>query len=229
MSNRRPLNQDQISELTEALRSKLVETRRDIYMHPELSGQEERTAGVVAKRLQEMGAEVSTGVAGYGVIGLLHGGKEGGVVAIRCDMDAVKIQDVLTVPYKSQVPGVKHVCGHDVHSTIALGVAEVLASIRERQSGSVKFIFQPAEETATGARDMIDAGVLENPRPQAIFALHTFPMPAGQLGYVPGIALIGEDSFSCRLTMESDGTAGRRDVLESVMKRCNATLSSLNP
>ena len=194
--------QQQILQAAEALRPKLIEQRRDFHMHPELSNREERTARVVAERLRALGLEdVKTGVARHGVVALLKGGRPGPVVAVRADMDALPIQETLDVPYKSQNPGVKHACGHDVHTAVQLGVAEVLSQIRQQIPGTIKFIFQPAEEGAPtgeegGAKIMIREGVLENPRPQAIFGLHTRPeTPAGQIAYHSGPSMAGSDKF----------------------------------
>jgi amidohydrolase len=191
-----------IAAAAEALRGRLVETRRDFHMHPELSNREERTSRVVAERLRALGlTDVKTGVGRYGVTALLVGGKPGPVVAVRADMDALPIQEVNDVPYKSQTAGVKHACGHDVHTTVELGVAELLSKMKEEVRGTVKFIFQPAEEGAPpgeegGAKLMIKEGALENPRPQAIFGLHTEPnLQAGQIGYQSGPAMASSDTF----------------------------------
>lgn len=185
----------QLPQLAESLRNELSATRRDFHMHPELSGREQRTAGIVADRLRDYGLKVSTGVGGHGVIGLLEGKRDGPVVAWRADMDAVPGDEVLNAPYKSCVPGVVHICGHDAHTTIGLGIAQVLASMRDQVAGQVKFIFQPAEETVVGARAIIDAGGLEDPRPGAIFALHIAPLPVGRLGSVAGMVLPGMTNF----------------------------------
>jgi amidohydrolase len=176
-----------IAEAAAALEPKLVEIRRDLHMHPELSNQERRTSQLVAERLKALGLEVKTG---YGVVGLLKGGRAGPAVAVRADMDALPIQEVRDVPYKSKVSGVMHACGHDVHTTIGLGTAEVLAGLRDRLKGTVKFIFQPAEEdwpdgSPAGAARLGKEGVLENPRPAAIFGLHVFARPVGELSYEP--------------------------------------------
>jgi len=193
---------EQVAAAVEAMRSKLVETRRDFHMHPELSNREERTSRIVAERLRALGLdEVKTGVAKYGVVALLKGSKPGPVVAVRADMDALPIQEINDVPYKSQNPGVKHACGHDAHTTIELGVAEVLSRMRDRISGTVKFIFQPAEEGAPqgeegGASLMIKEGALENPRPQAIFGLHTGGFEVGQIGFHSGPAMASSDRFT---------------------------------
>lgn len=195
---------------------RLVEIRRDIHMHPELSNEEVRTSALVAKRLRELGLEVKTGIAKHGVVGLLKGSAEGPCVAVRADMDALPIKELRSVPYRSQTPGVMHACGHDVHVTCALGLAELLAKHREQVRGSVKFLFQPAEEAmpATfkgdwGAKLMVAEGVMENPRPVAVFGLHTTAqvqpkestdddvhyLKAGQVAYTPGIDNANSDRF----------------------------------
>jgi metal-dependent amidase/aminoacylase/carboxypeptidase family protein len=184
-----------IAWLTEGLRATLVDTRRDLAMYPELSSEEVRTASRVAERLGDLGLEVRVNVGGYGVVGLLRGAYAGPTVALRADMDALPIEDVLDTPYRSQIAGVKHACGHDAHTAIALGVAEVLTGLRDILKGSVKFIFQPAEEMLEGARGMIADGALAHPCPDAIFAWHVFPMPVGWVGYTPGRCFAGMDEF----------------------------------
>src|ERR1044071_7736715 len=190
----------QIAQAAQALRPQLAAQRRDFHMHPELSNREERTSKIVAEKLRALGLDdVRTGVARHGVVALLKGAKPGPVVAVRADMDALPIQETIDVPYKSQTPGVKHACGHDVHMTVELGVAEVLSKMREQISGTIKFIFQPAEEGAPpgeegGAALMIKEGALENPRPVAIFGLHTMPtIEAGQIAYHSGPAMASSD------------------------------------
>jgi amidohydrolase len=194
--------EQQIAQSAEALRAKLVEQRRDFHMHPELSNREERTSRIVAEKLRALGLdEVKTNVAKHGVVALLKGSKPGPVVAVRADMDALPIQETIDVPYKSQTPGVKHACGHDVHTTVELGVAEVLSKMRDQIAGTIKFIFQPAEEGAPqgeqgGASLMVKEGALENPRPQAIFGLHTAGIEVGQIGYHSGPAMASSDRFT---------------------------------
>ncbi len=186
----------------EAMKERLVETRRDFHRNPELSNKEERTGRVIAERLKALGFdEVKTGVAGHGVVGVIKGGKPGPVVAWRTDMDALPIDEsTFDVPYRSQNQGVKHACGHDAHMTVALGLAELLAKRKAEMPGTVKLIFQPAEEGVSdaelfGAALMIKEGALENPRPQAIFAFHVSPMvEAGKIGYAKGPLLASADS-----------------------------------
>jgi amidohydrolase len=198
-----PTSPDEIALAAAALRPKLIEWRRDFHMHPELSNREERTARVIAERLRSMGFDdVKTGVARHGIVALLKGAKPGPVVAVRADMDALPVTETLDVPYKSQNPGVKHACGHDVHMAVALGVAQILSSRRDLIHGTVKFIFQPAEEGAPegeegGADLMVRNGVLENPRPLAIFGLHTNPaIEVGGIGFHSGPAMASSDRFT---------------------------------
>lgn len=197
---------ERVARAAERLRDSLIAQRRDFYMYPELSNREERTARVIAEKLRGLGLDdIRTGVSRHGVVALLKGSRPGPVVALRADMDALPIEDSLDVPYRSRNPGVKHACGHDVHMTVALGVAEVLSRMRNELPGAVKLIFQPAEEGPpegedSGADRMIREGALENPRPAAIFAFHVDPtLEAGKVGYVAGPALASSDTFSIRI------------------------------
>jgi amidohydrolase len=178
--------------------------RRDIHQHPELSFQETRTAALVAQHLKSLGLEVQTGVGGNGVIGILRGGRPGPTVALRADMDALPVTELVDVPFKSTVRatyngqdvGVMHACGHDNHVAILMGTAEVLTAMKDRLPGTVKFLFQPAEETPPGgALPMIEAGALENPRVDAIFGLHVGPGPLGSVGYRAGPSSASGDNF----------------------------------
>src|SRR5687767_9122808 len=195
-----------VASEAQALRAKLVEMRRDFHMHPELSNREERTARVVAERLRKLGFEdVKTGVGRHGVVALLRGGKPGPVVAVRADMDALPIDETIDVPYKSRNAGVKHACGHDLHMSVQLGVAELLLKRRAELPGTVKFIFQPAEEGPPageegGAPLMVKEGVLANPKPEVIFGLHSDPSrDAGTVGYTSGGAMASADRFLARI------------------------------
>jgi amidohydrolase len=218
-----PTRDQQIAQAAEALRAKLIEQRRDFHMHPELSNREERTSKIVAERLRALGLdEVKTGVGKYGVVALLKGSKPGPVVAVRADMDALPIQETIDVPYKSLVPGVKHACGHDVHTTVELGVAEVLSKMRDQISGSIKFIFQPAEEGAPlgeegGAGLMIKEGVLENPRPSAIFGLHTGAFEVGQIAYHSGPAMASSDRFTITIRGKKSHGAQPQGGIDAVV------------
>lgn len=190
-----------VAAAAEALRPALTAQRRDFHQHPELSNREARTARVVAERLKALGLEVSTGIARHGVVALLKGGKPGPVVAYRADMDGLPITEQRDTPYKSKTPGVMHACGHDAHTAIGLGVAELLTGMRDQISGTVKFIFQPAEEGAPageegGAALMVKEGVLENPAPKAIFGLHvTNRHEVGTMALIPGPMLASVDTW----------------------------------
>ena len=197
------------------LRDDLIELRRDLHRHPEISGQEERTAKVLAARLEKLGLEVQTGVGGHGIVAVLRGGKPGGVVGFRADMDATlsmmpdPIQEIASV-----TPGVRHICGHDVHSAVGIGVAEALAPLKAELPGTVKFLFQPAEENAQGAKAMVAEGALEAPTPEAIFTVHTVPMPAGQIGAVEGVTLVGRDMARIAIGGQGDRKAASQAVAE---------------
>jgi metal-dependent amidase/aminoacylase/carboxypeptidase family protein len=197
-------------ERVEALRAELIDLRRDLHRHPETSGHEERTAGVVARRLQALGLEVRTGVGGHGVIGVLRGNANGPVVAYRADMDAVPSTAPDPVDFPSVVPGVRHICGHDLHVTIGLALAEALAAVRDRLPGTVVFLFQPAEENATGARAMIADGALEKPRPRTIFGVHSAPLPVGQLGTAERALMASRDQVRVTLSGAGDVAAAAK-------------------
>jgi len=198
--------EERVAAAAQQMHDSLVKQRRDFHMHPELSNREVRTSKVIAEKLKALGFDdIRTGVSNTGIVALLKGGKPGPVVAIRADMDALPIEETMDVPYKSQNKGVKHACGHDVHMTVALGTAELLSRMRNEIAGSVKFVFQPAEEGPpegedSGAVRMIREGALDNPRPKAIFALHTNPnLEAGTIGYAPAAVLASSDSVTVRV------------------------------
>ncbi|MBM4188372.1 MAG: amidohydrolase [Gemmatimonadetes bacterium] len=188
------------------LEAELIAFRRDLHRHPEVSGAEERTASKVAERLRALGIETRTGVGGHGVVGVLRGGRPGPVVAYRADMDAVYSSDPDPVEFRSMVPGVRHICGHDVHTTIGIALAAGLASHRRDLAGTVLFVFQPAEERATGALAMLAAGVFRDPPPVAIYGVHTAPFPVGQLATIAGDMMSGRDRY--RVAIHGEGDRG---------------------
>lgn len=175
----------------------LIGMRRDIHRHPELAGEERRTSALVAERLRAAGLTVTTGVGGHGVVAVVEGAGDGPTAAYRADMDAVGADEPPRFAFASQVPEAAHLCGHDLHTAIGVGVALVLARLRERLNGRVVFLFQPAEETGEGARAMIEDGVLERTAPQEIYALHCGPLPVGMLAAGPGQP--GQDHFKVKL------------------------------
>jgi amidohydrolase len=197
-----------IDRMTQEILPQVVAWRRDFHQHPELGMQETRTAKVVADHLRGLGLEVQTGVAGTGVVGILEGGQPGKVVALRADMDGLPVTEQVDVPFKStqkalwngQETGVMHACGHDNHIAILMGVATVLSRMRADLPGTVKFIFQPAEEGPGGAEPMVKAGVLENPKVDAVFGLHVFPYTSGTIVYRSGPLMASADEFTIRIT-----------------------------
>jgi amidohydrolase len=198
-----------LAAAADALEPRLVAWRRDFHQNPELGNREIRTAGIVAAHLRKLGIAVTEKVAHTGVVGVLEGGRPGPVVALRADMDALPVVEQVDVPFASKVRtewngqscGVMHACGHDAHTAILMGVAEVLAGMRDRIPGTVKFIFQPAEETPPigeegGAKMMVEQGCLENPGVDAIFGLHiTSIYPTGRVGYRSGPMMASADDF----------------------------------
>jgi amidohydrolase len=204
----------------EALQPKDIASRRDIHAQPEHSGQEINTARRVADHLRALGLEVKTGVAGTGVVGLLKGDSTCAVVALRADMDALPVEENTGLPFASRVKTlyqgdlvpVAHACGHDGHTAILMGVAELLAGMKSDIRGSVKFIFQPAEEglpqspggASWGARAMIEQGVLQQPQVDAIFGLHlAASLPVGSVGYRSGPLMAGADAV--RISVKGAG------------------------
>jgi amidohydrolase len=202
--------------------SNVIAWRRDFHQHPELSNREARTAAIVAKHLRALGAEVRTGIAHTGVVALLRAAKPGPTVALRADMDALPVTERTAVPFASKVTtqfrgetvGVMHACGHDAHTAMLMGVAEVLAQHRDQWRGQVLFVFQPAEEGAPegergGARLMIEEGAFHDTQPVAMFGLHVIAsLPTGVIGYRAGPMMAGSDSF--KLEVRGKQTHGSR-------------------
>ncbi|MBL7164457.1 MAG: amidohydrolase [Anaerolineales bacterium] len=175
--------------------------RRDFHRHPELGFQEIRTAGIVATELQALGLEISTGIAKTGVVAMIEGSRPGPVVLLRFDMDALPIEEETGAEYTSQTPGVMHACGHDGHTAIGLTVAKLLQAHQDELLGSVKLVFQPAEEGLGGAKLMVKEGVLENPRPDFSLALHLWnDKPFGWIAVSPGPMMAASETFSVRIT-----------------------------
>jgi amidohydrolase len=209
-----------IDAASKKVEASVIGCRRDIHQHPELGNRETRTSKIVADRLRELRIEVKTPVAHTGVIGILRGGRPGRVIALRADMDALPVTEQVDLPFKSTVRttfnghevGVMHACGHDAHVAILLGVAEVLAGIRQEIPGTVKFLFQPAEEGAPegeegGAKLMVKEGALDNPKVDAVFGLHvTSRFPVGEIAYKPGSMMAAVDSF--KITVHGKQTHG---------------------
>ncbi len=214
--------QARIDSKAKEIESKVVAWRRDIHEFPELSNQEKRTAALVAEHLRKLGIEVQTGVAVHGVVGILKGGKPGPVVALRADMDALPVVEDNDLAFRSKVKtqfnnmevGVMHACGHDTHVAMLMGVAEILAGMKADIPGTVKFIFQPAEEGTPegeegGAELMVKQGVLENPKPEVIFGTHVSAgLEAGKISYRSGPLMAAVDEL--KITVRGKQTHGAR-------------------
>jgi amidohydrolase len=201
-----------------AVEPKLIAWRRDIHQHPELGDQETRTAQLVAEHLRSLGMEVRTGVARTGVIGILKGGKPGRTVAVRADMDALPVKEPGGLPFASKAKqqyvekevDVMHACGHDAHTAMLMATAEVLAGLKAELPGTVMFIFQPAEEGPSlfepaadkswGARLMLEEGVFEKMKPDAVFGMHVMPGPSGEVSYRSGPTLASSDTLNIKIT-----------------------------
>jgi amidohydrolase len=200
---------DEIDRRAAEVEARVIAWRRDIHQHPELGNREFRTSALVADHLKRLGIEVRTGVGHTGVVGILRGGKPGPVVALRADMDALPVTEPAGLPFASTVRatyngqdvGVMHACGHDTHTAILMGVAEVLAGMKGSLPGTVLFIFQPAEEGAPdgetgGAKAMLADGAFDGPTPNAVFGLHVVPGPMGEITYHSGAAMASADKLS---------------------------------
>ena len=202
---------------------RLIDFRRDLHRHPELSGEEVRTAQRVADELRRLGLEVRTGVGGHGVVGLLRGAKPGPLIAYRADMDAVPSSAHDPVAFASLTAGVRHICGHDIHTTVAVALAAALREVRDSLAGSVLFVFQPAEERATGARAMLTDGAFAPSVPTAIYGLHTAPLEVGQLATTAGPMMAGRDRFTVVLSGQGDLAGAMANVTRRI-----ATLSTMD-
>lgn len=205
--------QSNIDKSAKDMEPKLIEWRRHFHQNPELSNREVKTAAKVAEHLKSLGIEVQTGVAHTGVVGILKGGKPGPVIALRADMDALPVTERNSLPFASKErttfngveTGVMHACGHDAHVSILMAVAEVLSKNKSELKGTVKFIFQPAEEGPPAGEDggasvMVKEGVLENPKPEVIFGLHIEAgYPLGKIMYRPGGMMAASDWFTIKV------------------------------
>ena len=211
--------EQEIRQRAAQIESKLIAWRRDIHENPELGEQENRTAALVAEHLKKLGLEVRTGVARTGVVAVLRGGRQGPVVALRADMDALPVKEPDGLPFASKARGkylgrdvdVMHAFGHDAHTAILMATAEVLTGMKDKLPGMVKFLFQPAEEGPSlyaaltgkswGAKQMIKEGALQDPKPDAVFGLHvTSALPSGRIGYRMGPAMASSDELRIKVT-----------------------------
>jgi amidohydrolase len=199
------------------LYEQLVSWRRDFHMHPELGCEEHRSAGIIAGVLRGLGFDVQEGIAQTGVVGLLHNG-QGPVIMTRVDMDALPVQEENDVPYVSRVPGRMHACGHDAHMAIGLGIATLMVQHRDAWQGTLKMIFQPGEEGMNGAEKMVKAGVLDNPRPEAILAIHVWNlMPVGTIAATNGPVMAAAEAWKVTITGKGGHAAMPEDTIDPVV------------
>lgn len=205
-----------------ALKQKLISTRRTIHQHPNLSCHEEPTAAFIAKRLEELEIPCEVLLDGCSVVGTLQGKGDGPVVGLRADIDALPIQEETGLEFASQNPGVMHACGHDAHTTILLGAAEVLSGMRNELNGTVKFFFQPAEESIGGAQRMIEAGCLENPHVDYVLGLHINPVfEVGQVGLRRGKMYAASDMFDIVIRGKGAHGAHPDEGLDTIVVAAN--------
>lgn len=201
----------------------IIKTRRFLHMNPELGNREFETSKLVASKLLSQGLEVKTGIAKTGVVGILRGAHSGFCIGFRADMDALPIQEKNQAPYASLNPGVMHACGHDIHTAVGIGTAIVLSNLKDHIHGSIKFIFQPAEEGPPageegGASLMIKEGVLEDPALKAIFGLHVWPeIEVGRVRFSPGAVLASADSFEVTIKGKSSHGARPYEGVDSIL------------
>ena len=204
-------------------KAEIVKIRRFIHMNPELGNREFETARLISAKLEPLGFEVRTGVAKTGVVAVLRGSQPGPAVAVRADMDALPVQETTNLPFKSLNPGVMHACGHDVHSSIVLGTALVLNSLKDKLKGTVTFLFQPAEEGAPegeegGADLMVKEGALDNPSVGAVFGFHVWPENVvGTVLVAPGNVTAAADTFTITVKGKSAHAARPHEGIDAVV------------
>ncbi|MDE2006890.1 MAG: amidohydrolase [Rhodospirillales bacterium] len=209
-----------ISEAVRALEPSLIAIRRDIHAHPELGFQEHRTAALVARELEKLGIPHATGIGQTGVVGLIEGGRPGPCLAIRADMDALPIEERTGLDYASTIPGLMHACGHDIHTTTLLGVAAVLKGLAPQLAGTVKLVFQPAEEGVGGMAAMLADGLLDGhgPRIERALGFHNHPdMPVGRFGFARGSVLAASDRFEITVRGKSGHAAYPHTTIDPIV------------
>ena len=212
------INTSRIRDAIQTLQPQIVDWRRRLHQKPELGFKEFLTAGFLMQKLQEWGIEHETGIAKTGIVATIRGDRPGKVFAIRADMDALPIQEQNNVPYKSQHDGIMHACGHDGHTAIALGTAYYLSQHRDDFAGTVKIIFQPAEEGLGGAEPMVEAGVLKNPDVDAIIGLHLWnQLPLGTVGVRSGALMAAVECFDCVIQGKGGHGAIPQQTVDSVV------------
>lgn len=211
-----------IKEEVSNLNNELIELRRDFHMHPEQGFEELRTSKIISDYLASLGLEVKRGIAKTGVVGLLRGKKDGRTILLRAEIDALPIQEENEIPYKSVNKGKMHACGHDGHVAMLLVAAKVLSQHKNEINGNIKFVFQPAEEIAGGAKFMIEEGVLEDPHVDAASGIHLrTPLKSGQIGITPGPTMAGVDFFKLVIKGEGGHTGYPHSSVDPIIAAAN--------
>jgi len=206
---------EKIQVRTDQIYNSIIAIRRDIHQYPELAGREKRTSKLVAEYLNSLGLKVITNIGGYGVIGILQGKHPGAVIGWRADMDALPLKIKEKSEFASKIDGVNHFCGHDVHTSIALGMANVLASIKDNLRGRIVFIFQPSEENFQGAKAMVEDGLFDKIIPDMLFALHIVPIPYNQ------IAVKSKEMFAYRrikLNVKLNKSGNKEEIKNEIIE-----------
>lgn len=224
-------NPNPFADRAAELQTELVELRRDFHRHPEVAGEEVRTAQKVAEYLEDLGLEVTKNLGGHGVIGLLKGAKPGKTVVWRADMDAMHAEEPDPVSFKSEIEGKRHICGHDVHTTIGLGIAKVLSERKAELAGNIYFLFQPAEETMHGAQAMIDDGVLDLMQPDEVYGAHVSPPQVGVISAKPNMVYADwhEVELTFKGTESQDSLRALIDETMAQQERLNSDVSLKKP
>ncbi|MGI2293393.1 M20 metallopeptidase family protein [Paenibacillus sp. GXUN7292] len=208
---------DGLIDLAQKLKEQAVAWRRDFHQHPEIGFEEHRTSRIVAEHLTKLGLEVRTQVGKTGVVAILRGEKPGPTIGLRADMDALPIQDQKTVSYRSAIAGKAHLCGHDAHTSMLMGAAQLLSSLGKPKQGNIKFVFQPAEEGLAGAKAMIEDGLLENPKVDAMAGLHVFPsLPTKSISVAKGVAFASVDSIHIKIIGKGGHAARPHEGIDAI-------------
>ena len=214
-----------LSEDVKAVTTDVVAIRRDVHSHPEAGFKETRTADLIERRLGAIRVEAKR-IAGTGILATIKGAKPGPTMLVRADIDGLPVTELNEVPYRSKVPGMMHACGHDGHVATALGAATVLAGRRDKLAGTIKFMFQPAEEGPGGALPMIEAGILDKPKVDASFAMHMWnDLPVGQIGARPGPVFASADEFTVKITGKGGHGAAPHQTIDPIVVAAHLTLA----
>lgn len=214
-----------ILDKAKSIENEIIEWRRNIHMYPELGYQEKRTAKLIEEHLRKWGYKVITGIAETGVVGILKGKEGEKTIALRADMDALPIEELNNVPYKSRIKGVMHACGHDAHIAMLLGAAKILAELRDKLKGNIKLIFQPAEEGGNGGKRMVEEGVLEDPNVDVIYAIHVWsPLQSGKVALKEGPILAATGVFEAEIKGKGGHGAYPHTTIDPIIPLANIVL-----